>query len=58
VSPDSFPTADGAQLPNWFYFTDASYSVMMDNSFARLGPTGDRVVTVGGIFAGINITGF
>ncbi|KAJ7018397.1 hypothetical protein C8F04DRAFT_1151693 [Mycena alexandri] len=47
-----------AVLPNWFYFTDASYSLMMDNSFARPGPTGQSVITVGGISAGINITGF
>ncbi|KAJ6585629.1 hypothetical protein B0H19DRAFT_1250423 [Mycena capillaripes] len=47
-----------AVLPNWFYFADAQYSVLMDNSFARAGPTGESVITVGGIFAPINITGF
>ncbi|KAJ6585667.1 hypothetical protein B0H19DRAFT_926295 [Mycena capillaripes] len=47
-----------AVLPSWFYFADAQYSVLMDNSFARPGPTGESVITVGGIFAPINITGF
>ncbi|KAJ7858969.1 hypothetical protein B0H13DRAFT_1901627 [Mycena leptocephala] len=45
------PPADQftAVLPNWFYFADAQYSLMMDNSFARLGPKGESVITVGGI---------
>ncbi|KAJ7256875.1 hypothetical protein B0H12DRAFT_1232775 [Mycena haematopus] len=47
-----------ALLPNWFYFTDATYSLVMDNSFGRAGPTGESVITVGGISTGINITGF
>ncbi|KAF8215345.1 hypothetical protein K438DRAFT_1562369 [Mycena galopus ATCC 62051] len=47
-----------AVLPDWFYFTDATYSLTMDNSFARAGPTGDSVITVGGISTGISITGF
>ncbi|KAJ6453100.1 hypothetical protein C8R45DRAFT_635593 [Mycena sanguinolenta] len=47
-----------ATLPNWFYFTDATYTFVMDNSFARAGPTGESVITVGGIETPINITGF
>ncbi|KAF8215180.1 hypothetical protein K438DRAFT_1562061 [Mycena galopus ATCC 62051] len=47
-----------AVLPDWFYFTDAAYSLMMENSFARPGPSGESVITVGGISTGINITGF
>ncbi|KAJ7256873.1 hypothetical protein B0H12DRAFT_975951, partial [Mycena haematopus] len=45
-----------AVLPYWVYYTDATYSLMMDNSFARLGPTDESVITVGGISTGINIT--
>ncbi|KAJ7849041.1 hypothetical protein B0H13DRAFT_2361505 [Mycena leptocephala] len=39
-----------AVLPNWFYFADAprQYELMMDNSFVRMGPTGESVVAVGG----------
>ncbi|KAJ7506912.1 hypothetical protein B0H11DRAFT_1973353 [Mycena galericulata] len=51
---DQFTTT----LPAWFYVTDAVYSVRMDDSFARPGPTGESVITVGSISAGINITGF
>ncbi|KAJ7833604.1 hypothetical protein B0H14DRAFT_2800420 [Mycena olivaceomarginata] len=47
-----------AVLPNWFYFTDATYSLLLDNSFARPGPTGESVITTGGILTPINITGF
>ncbi|KAJ7054547.1 hypothetical protein C8F01DRAFT_1161972 [Mycena amicta] len=47
-----------AVLPSWFYFADATYSLRMDNSFARLGPTGQKVITTGGIFEPVNITGF
>ncbi|KAJ6576182.1 hypothetical protein B0H10DRAFT_1813665 [Mycena sp. CBHHK59/15] len=54
------PPADKftATLPAWFYVADAQYSVLMDNSFARPGPTGESVITVGGVSTGINITGF
>ncbi|KAJ7892164.1 hypothetical protein B0H13DRAFT_2340260 [Mycena leptocephala] len=31
-----------AMLPNWFYFADAQYSVMMDNSFVRSGDWRER----------------
>ncbi|KAJ7133398.1 hypothetical protein C8R44DRAFT_730563 [Mycena epipterygia] len=51
---DQFTTT----LPAWFYVTNAAYSVTMDDSFARLGPTGESVITVGGISTPINITGF
>ncbi|KAJ7861787.1 hypothetical protein B0H14DRAFT_2741292 [Mycena olivaceomarginata] len=47
-----------AVLPNWFYFTDATYSLELQNSFARAGPTGESVITTGGILTPINITGF
>ncbi|KAJ7621978.1 hypothetical protein DFH06DRAFT_769621 [Mycena polygramma] len=47
-----------AVLPNWYYYTDALYSLMMWNSFARPGPTGESVISVGGIGTGITITGF
>ncbi|KAJ7194194.1 hypothetical protein GGX14DRAFT_476582 [Mycena pura] len=47
-----------AVLPHWFYFTDATYSFRMDNSFARPGPTDESVITVGGISTPITITGF
>ncbi|KAF7370464.1 hypothetical protein MSAN_00678200 [Mycena sanguinolenta] len=46
-----------ATLPNWYYYTDATYTFVMDNSFARPGPTGESVITVGGTEAGITITG-
>ncbi|KAJ7490744.1 hypothetical protein FB451DRAFT_1166075 [Mycena latifolia] len=51
---DKFTT----KLPSWFYIADAQYSVRMDDSFARLGPTGESVIEVGSISTGINITGF
>ncbi|KAJ7882490.1 hypothetical protein B0H13DRAFT_2539186 [Mycena leptocephala] len=47
-----------AVLPNWFYFADAQYPLMVDNSFVRSGPTGESLITVGGISTGINITNF
>ncbi|KAF7364597.1 hypothetical protein MVEN_00328700 [Mycena venus] len=47
-----------AVLPHWFYFADATYSLLMDNSFARAGPTGESVIITGGILTPINITGF
>ncbi|KAJ6544672.1 hypothetical protein DFH09DRAFT_1173076 [Mycena vulgaris] len=54
------PPADQftAVLPAWFYIADAQYSVRVDNSFARAGPTGESVIEVGGVSTGINITGF
>ncbi|KAJ7094240.1 hypothetical protein C8R43DRAFT_964541 [Mycena crocata] len=50
---DEFTT----KLPKWFYNADAQYSVQMNNLFARLGPTGESIITAGGIEAGITITG-
>ncbi|KAJ7621987.1 hypothetical protein DFH06DRAFT_1448019 [Mycena polygramma] len=47
-----------ASLPRWFYFNDTQYSLSMDNSFERLGPTNESVLTIGGISTGINISGF
>ncbi|KAJ7894082.1 hypothetical protein B0H13DRAFT_1578795, partial [Mycena leptocephala] len=44
------------QFTAMFYLADAQYSLMMDNSFVRSGPTGESVITVGGISTGINIT--
>ncbi|KAJ7643512.1 hypothetical protein FB45DRAFT_1113465 [Roridomyces roridus] len=50
---DTFTTT----LPVWFYVSDATYSVRVDDSFARPGPTGKSVITVGSISTGITITG-
>ncbi|KAJ7286792.1 hypothetical protein C8J57DRAFT_1282053 [Mycena rebaudengoi] len=50
---DTFTTT----LPSWFYFADAQYSVVMNNLFSRPGPTGEAVITVGGVSEGITITG-
>ncbi|KAJ7833595.1 hypothetical protein B0H14DRAFT_2591353 [Mycena olivaceomarginata] len=47
-----------AVLPSWFHFTDATYSLELQNSFARAGPTGESVITTGGILTPITITGF
>ncbi|KAJ6487190.1 hypothetical protein C8R47DRAFT_979320 [Mycena vitilis] len=47
-----------AVLPHWYYYVDAQYSLRMDNSYSRLGPTGEVVISVGGLYTGINITGF
>ncbi|KAJ7160294.1 hypothetical protein C8R46DRAFT_1223770 [Mycena filopes] len=47
-----------AVLPHWYYDKDATYSLRMDNSYPRLGPSGESVVIVGGILTAINITGF
>ncbi|KAJ7636319.1 hypothetical protein FB45DRAFT_906379 [Roridomyces roridus] len=44
-------------LPIWFYDANATYSVRMDDLFARDGPTGEIVITVGSISTGIDITG-
>lgn len=51
-------TDSDVQLPEWFYIADASYSVRMDDLFARPGPTNESVIEVGSISVGINITGF
>ncbi|KAJ7133461.1 hypothetical protein C8R44DRAFT_611748 [Mycena epipterygia] len=51
---DTFTTV----LPSWFYFAGAQYQLFMDNSFAKPGPNGDSVITVGSISQPINITGF
>ncbi|KAJ6580566.1 hypothetical protein DFH09DRAFT_1146138 [Mycena vulgaris] len=53
------PLADSltTELPAWFYFADAQYSVVFQNSFAKPGPNNNSVITVGGISASINITG-
>ncbi|KAJ7276746.1 hypothetical protein C8J57DRAFT_1310283 [Mycena rebaudengoi] len=50
---DSFTTT----LPSWFYFADAQYSVVLTNLFARAGPTGEQVITSGGVIQPITITG-
>ncbi|KAF7292041.1 hypothetical protein MIND_01230200 [Mycena indigotica] len=50
---DIFPV----KLPEWFYFTDATYAFRMVNSFARAGPTGESVITSGSISVAMNITG-
>nr|GAT44529.1 predicted protein [Mycena chlorophos] len=47
-----------AVLPDWYYFTDATYSFSMVNSFAKPGPNGDSVITSGSIAIPMNITGF
>ncbi|KAJ7160293.1 hypothetical protein C8R46DRAFT_1107673 [Mycena filopes] len=51
------PPADvfSVEVPRWVYFSDATYSVRMVNSFARPGPTGESVITVGSISTGITI---
>ncbi|KAJ7490742.1 hypothetical protein FB451DRAFT_1079522 [Mycena latifolia] len=51
---DKFTT----KLPSWFYVADAQYSIRMDDSFARPGPTGESVIMIGSISTAINITGF
>ncbi|KAK7048855.1 hypothetical protein R3P38DRAFT_1879990 [Favolaschia claudopus] len=50
---DTFTTT----LPNWFYFDDATYTLNLQNSFEREGPTGEKVITAGGIETPITITG-
>ncbi|KAF7300407.1 hypothetical protein HMN09_00924400 [Mycena chlorophos] len=54
------PPADTftAVLPDWYYFTDATYSFQMVDSFAQDGPSGDPVITSGSISIPMNITGF
>ncbi|KAJ7459604.1 hypothetical protein B0H11DRAFT_2199145 [Mycena galericulata] len=46
-----------ANLPAWYYFTGAQYSVVFQNSFAKLGPNNNSVITTGSISTPINITG-
>ncbi|KAF7361529.1 hypothetical protein MSAN_01186500 [Mycena sanguinolenta] len=46
-----------AQLPDWYYFADAQYSVVFVNSFAKPGPTNNSVITQGEVYTPINITG-
>ncbi|KAJ7640317.1 hypothetical protein DFH06DRAFT_1000772 [Mycena polygramma] len=46
-----------AELPSWYYFTGAQYSVVFVNSFAKPGPNNNSVITQGSISAPINITG-
>ncbi|KAJ7276807.1 hypothetical protein C8J57DRAFT_1310476, partial [Mycena rebaudengoi] len=45
------------ELPSWFYFADAQYSVVLTNLFAWAGPTGEQVITSGGVIQPITITG-
>ncbi|KAJ6552643.1 hypothetical protein DFH09DRAFT_1280915 [Mycena vulgaris] len=44
-----------ARIPVWIYDPNGGYSVSVSNSFARLGPTGESVISVGSISTGINI---
>ncbi|CAK5277969.1 unnamed protein product [Mycena citricolor] len=46
-----------AQVPPWYYFADAKYSVVFVNSFAKSGPANNSVITLGSISTPINITG-
>ncbi|KAJ7123611.1 hypothetical protein C8R44DRAFT_852475 [Mycena epipterygia] len=46
-----------AQLPEWYYFEGAQYSVVFQNIFAKSGPNNNSVITTGSISAPINITG-
>ncbi|KAJ6632438.1 hypothetical protein B0H10DRAFT_2206801 [Mycena sp. CBHHK59/15] len=46
-----------AQLPYWYYFSDAVYSVVFVNSFAKSGPNNNSVITTGSISYPLNITG-
>ncbi|KAJ6510702.1 hypothetical protein C8R45DRAFT_1088853 [Mycena sanguinolenta] len=50
---DTFTT----QLPFWYYFADAQYSVVYVDNFARLGTMNNTVITQGEIYVPINITG-
>ncbi|KAJ6616107.1 hypothetical protein B0H10DRAFT_1800072 [Mycena sp. CBHHK59/15] len=50
---DTFTT----QVPEWFYFSDAVYSVVYVNSFAKSGPNNNSVITTGSISTPLNITG-
>ncbi|KAJ7773655.1 hypothetical protein DFH07DRAFT_878309 [Mycena maculata] len=46
-----------AQLPYWFYFTGAQYSVVFVNSFAMNGTMNNSVITQGSISVPLNVTG-
>ncbi|KAJ7083993.1 hypothetical protein B0H15DRAFT_403032 [Mycena belliarum] len=46
-----------AELPHWFYFADAKYSVVFVNSFSKPGPNNNNVITTGSIAVPLNITG-
>ncbi|KAJ7915595.1 hypothetical protein B0H13DRAFT_393752 [Mycena leptocephala] len=46
-----------AQLPYWYYFANAQYSVVFVNSFAKPGPMNNSVITQGSISVPLNITG-
>jgi len=58
-NPASVAPADTftAQLPYWFYFADAQYSVVFVNSFGKNGTMNNTVITQGAISVPINITG-
>jgi hypothetical protein len=45
------------QLPYWYYFANAQYSVVFVNSFAKPGPMNNSVITQGSISVPLNITG-
>ncbi|KAJ7485072.1 hypothetical protein B0H11DRAFT_1861878 [Mycena galericulata] len=46
-----------AQLPYWYYFAGAQYSVVFVNSFGKSGPTNDTVITTGSMSVPLNVTG-
>ncbi|KAJ6552067.1 hypothetical protein DFH09DRAFT_925381 [Mycena vulgaris] len=46
-----------AQLPYWYYFAGAQYSVVFVNSFAKPGPMNNSVITQGSISFPLNVTG-
>jgi hypothetical protein len=46
-----------SQLPYWYYFANAQYSVVFVNSFAKPGPMNNSVITQGSISVPLNITG-
>ncbi|KAJ7506832.1 hypothetical protein B0H11DRAFT_2219509 [Mycena galericulata] len=41
-----------------FWFDGAEYQLWMYNNYARVGPAGDTVISVGAVDVAINITGF
>ncbi|KAJ7506812.1 hypothetical protein B0H11DRAFT_1706518 [Mycena galericulata] len=47
-----------AELPSGFWFDGAEYQLWMFNNYARVGPAGDTVISVGSVDVAINITGF
>ncbi|KAF8202714.1 hypothetical protein K438DRAFT_1758031 [Mycena galopus ATCC 62051] len=56
--PPNLPPSDTftAELPAWYYFADAQYSVVAVNSYASLGPLNNSVITQGETSFPINIT--